>query len=128
MASDRAEKPMLLALGGDTFFESLSTDTYRVSHMTCDVFCKMTRDDFEEKSIQLVLSALFCAQTDCIEIGQRLHSLGFQGTYLIRADTLPNPAIIKRELRQLYPGLDFRIVMPDEMTHALDSPEAATGQ
>ena len=128
MSSDRAEKPMLLALGGDTFFETLSTDTYRISHVTCDAFCKMTRADFEEQSIELVLSALFCAQTDCIEIGQRLHSLGFQGTYLIRADTLPNPAIIKRELRQLYPGLDFRIVMPDEMKLLLNSPVVGTGQ
>lgn len=128
MTSRRVENPVLLALGGEEFVESLSSDAYRILHLPCDTFTKMTRDDFEQRSIRTVLSALFCSQMDCIEIGQHLHICDFQGTYLIRTETLPNPAIIKRELRHLYHGLDFRIVTPEELSVFLASPQSDAHQ
>lgn len=128
MTRRHTTQPTLLALGGDPYLHSLSTDIYRISHVTHARFSTMTAQDFDDQSIHLVASVPFCDQTDCVEIGQHLDKIGFQGIYLIMVPPLPNPTLIERELRQLYPRLNFRVHTPDEVEHVLNIPIQAKDQ
>lgn len=128
MTDSRFEKPVLLALGCDAIADERLRDTCRLAHMTCDTFFRLSRAEFGKKNIQLVMSALFCAQTDCIEIGQHLSALGFQGIYLIRTDSLPDPTVIKRELHQLYPDLECQIMTSDDLMDFLGNPHTSPSQ
>ncbi|MCK8484100.1 hypothetical protein MUY21_08630 [Aliiroseovarius sp. S2029] len=119
---------MLLALGDDPVADDRLNQVCRVTPMSCEAFYRMSRDAFDQTRIDLVTSSLFCAQTDCIEIGQHLNAIGFQGIYLVRADTLPNPAVIRRELKQLYPRLDCRIVTPEALISFMSSAQPVSGQ
>ncbi|MDE9448991.1 hypothetical protein J3R80_00730 [Aliiroseovarius sp. Z3] len=119
---------MLLLLGGEAIADDRLAQSCRLTNMSCDTFFGLTRAEFDENNIQFVVSALFCTQTDCIEIGQHLSAIGFQGTYLIRTDTLPNPKVIKRELQQLYPDLDCLIVTPDGLMKFLNNPRPSPAQ
>ncbi|MCI2393260.1 hypothetical protein [Aliiroseovarius sediminis] len=128
MRSHPSEKPTLLALGPDGFLDSLCIDTYRITHQTFDSFAKITAAECDEQQIRVVLSPLFSPQMDCIEIGYVLDTIGFQGVYLIHADTLPNPRIILREMRQLYPQLDVQVVTPDEVAQFMNGQQQLAGQ
>ncbi|MCK0138761.1 hypothetical protein [Aliiroseovarius sp. F47248L] len=128
MTDSHTKKPMLLVLGDGVISDDRLTQSCRLTHMSCDMFFDLTRAEFDKQDIQLVVSALFSTQTDCIEIGQHLSTIGFHGTYLICTDTLPNPKVIKRELHQLYPDLHCLIMTPDDLIDFLNSARPAAAQ
>lgn len=119
MAGSQTGGPVLVALGDDLCHEALSNASYHVVFMSCSTFAKLDREGFSDLKADVVVSALFCQQIDCIEVGHYLSKFAFQGTFLIHADSLPNPKIIARELRQLYPELNFQIVGTDQITDVL---------
>jgi len=59
----------------------------------------------------IVLSPLLARGFDCIDLAQMLVSVGFRGQYRAIAENLPNPDIIRREIRILCPTLDFDVVL-----------------
>ena len=59
----------------------------------------------------VILSPVLAQSFDCIDLAQRLFSLGFTGRYRAVSDQLPNPEMVEREIRQLCPGLDFGILI-----------------
>jgi hypothetical protein len=59
---------------------------------------------------RLVLSPLLARTFDCVDLAQRLGSLGYRGPYRAIDSGLPDPALIVREVRSLVPGLDFGVV------------------
>ena len=58
---------------------------------------------------RLVVSPLLSRRFDCIDLAVRLVSLGFGGKYRVIDTSLPDPALIVREVRALAPGLDFAV-------------------
>ncbi len=58
----------------------------------------------------IVFSPLLANTFDCIELALLLSKLGYGGKYRAVSENVPKPEVIEREVRQLCPKLDFRIV------------------
>ncbi len=77
--------------------------------------------EFEQVEIALiaaspgmVLSPLLSSGFDCVDLAHLLHGFSYQGRYRVVSDDLPQPHIVRNEIRALYPGLNFDIVrFPD---------------
>ncbi|MEO1238669.1 MAG: hypothetical protein AAFW64_03220 [Pseudomonadota bacterium] len=59
---------------------------------------------------RIVLSPLLAREFDCIDLAQLLFALGFDGKYRVLSSDIPNPQIVKAEIRTQCPGLDFEIL------------------
>lgn len=59
---------------------------------------------------RVVLSPLLAREFDCIDLAQLLFALGFDGKYRVLSAEIPNPHIVKAEIRSQCPGLDFEIL------------------
>ena len=57
-----------------------------------------------------VVSSLFGRGFDAIDIAKQLYRLGFTGRYRALTGNLPNPDMIRREVAQVAPGLDFDVL------------------
>ena len=57
-----------------------------------------------------VVSSLFGRGFDAIDIAKQLHQLGYTGRYRALTGNLPNPDMIRCEVAQVAPGLDFDVL------------------
>jgi hypothetical protein len=73
-------------------------------------FHEVTDDLLAQLVPRLILSPLLARTFDCVDLAQRLGSLGYTGPYRAIDSGLPDPALIVREVRSLVPGLDFGVV------------------
>lgn len=58
----------------------------------------------------MILSPVLARGFDCIDLAARLAQLGYEGAYRAVSKALPSPGMIEREIRQLYPKLDFGVL------------------
>ncbi|HGG05321.1 MAG TPA: hypothetical protein ENK28_07670 [Aliiroseovarius sp.] len=65
---------------------------------------------FDALKPSAVLSPLLCAQFDCLEVAVQLRNLGFTGRYRAVSRDLPNPWVIRSEVLETCPGMDFDIL------------------
>ena len=69
----------------------------------------------------VILSPLLCLSFDCLDLAQVLQAAGYRGRFRVMAPDLPNPKVIKAEVRSLGPDLDFDVIstqMPvDKLPH-----------
>ncbi len=59
---------------------------------------------------QLIFSPVVAKGFDCIDVAARLSELNFAGAYRALTHRLPNPDIVKREVRAVFPELDFDVL------------------
>jgi hypothetical protein len=63
--------------------------------------------------VDMILSPMVAEDFDCLDVAQHLFAQGYSGRYRVMAPNLPNPGMIRHEVRSLCPGLDFDIVTED---------------
>ena len=73
-------------------------------------FEDLTQDILQSVAPGVVLSPLLSRSFDCVEVAERLWETGYRGQFRALADRLPNPGIVRSEIKGLFPGLDFDIV------------------
>ncbi len=73
-------------------------------------FQDVTAELLAELEPSVVLSPLLANGFDCIDLAENLVAAGFTGRYRAVTQTLPNPHLVVREIRQLCPGLDFDLL------------------
>jgi hypothetical protein len=61
----------------------------------------------------VVLSPLFGEGFDAIDLARRLVALDYRGRYRVVADGLPEPGVVRAEVRAQAPGLDFDLFVID---------------
>lgn len=113
-------KPTTLVLGELSAQTTSAFQFEGLVQLSCDEITQLDRSAFEALAPKVVLSPLFCEGLDCIDFGQFLTDMKFDGRYLILADDLPNPTMISREFKQLYPTLEFEILTTKEIFARLD--------
>jgi len=59
----------------------------------------------------LVVSPLVGRGFDCFDVAERLAAQRFTGPYRAVVDTLPDPSVVRREIRGHFPDLDFDILV-----------------
>ena len=64
----------------------------------------------DETHPDLILSHLLSTSYDVIEVARRLHEVGFSGTYIAIWRRIPNPEVIRGEVRQVAPRLSFELL------------------
>ncbi|SFA77444.1 hypothetical protein SAMN05421688_0778 [Poseidonocella pacifica] len=57
----------------------------------------------------VIYSPLFCAEFDAIDIGMKLHDLGYTGLYRPVCPSLPNPKMVADEIRRTCPATEVRL-------------------
>lgn len=57
-----------------------------------------------------VISPLMTEQFDALDLASELALAGYRGHYLVVTPALPRPAIIRREIAQLCPGLTVELI------------------
>ena len=73
-------------------------------------FHELDRDFLEIHSPDTILSPVLCVSFDCLDLAMRLDELGFRGRYRAMSGQLPGPWLIRREIADICPELDFDIV------------------
>lgn len=67
------------------------------------------------EDIETIYCWLFCKSYDAIDIAQILAKRRFSGTLIAQTLNVPNPAMIKREVRTQNPKLRFEIEFTDSL-------------
>jgi hypothetical protein len=62
-----------------------------------------------------ILSVLIGKGFDAVDIAGELHRSGYKGQYRALASNIPAPHLIKREVAQVAPGLDFEIIDVEDL-------------
>lgn len=76
-------------------------------------FADVTLENLEKWEPEIIVSPVLSRSFDCIDLAQRLADIGFEGGYRAIGLNLPRPKMIEREIRELCPRLDFKILSTD---------------
>ena len=73
-------------------------------------FWDLTQDILESIRPDIILATLVSRRFDCVDLAELLWNASYPGKLLAMTKDLPDPDIVRREVRDLYPGLDFDVV------------------
>ncbi|GGL77747.1 hypothetical protein [Wenxinia marina] len=105
-----SRRPRLLVVGTpDQWAAADIADADRNWLALCP-FADLDTCTLDEWNPDLVVSHLLSAEYDVIEVARRLNELGYAGSYVAIWRRVPNPAVIKAEVRQVAPGLPFEVL------------------
>lgn len=76
-------------------------------------FADVTPATIDRIRPDVVLSALFSAEFDAIDLARRLAGMQFDGRYRALAMSLPDPDVIRSEIAAVAAGLDFDLFLID---------------
>lgn len=100
--------PCILAIG------DLSYDTFAKTEGQAVVITDIngiTEDLLATCLPDLVVSPLVGRGFDCFDVAERLIAAQFKGRYRAVVETLPDPSVVRREIRAHFPDLDFDILI-----------------
>jgi hypothetical protein len=69
----------------------------------------------------LVVSPLVAISFDCIDLAVLLQEAGFNGRYRALSRPIPNPRLVRREINDLCPDVDFDLMLLEETSRELHS-------
>ena len=78
--------------------------------LVCAEFHELTADLIALTRPRIVLSPLLCGSFDCLDVALALHEMRYQGAYRVLSADLPDPWLIRSEVADSCPYLDFDIV------------------
>lgn len=68
-------------------------------------YADVTHELIEALRPQVVVSCMLGRGFDCVDLAERLSAIGFRGTYRLIGSGMPEPELVVRELRSLFPTL-----------------------
>jgi hypothetical protein len=68
-------------------------------------FSEVTPELMEALSPQIVVSSVLGRNFDCVDLAEKLCEVGFNGCYRLIAHGMPQPGLVLREIRSLFPSL-----------------------
>ncbi len=69
----------------------------------------------EDLAPDIVFSPLFSAYFDAIDVARVLNKLAYNGPYRAVSIELPDPELVRNEIRRCAPNLDFDLVLLPEL-------------
>ncbi|HCQ63914.1 MAG TPA: hypothetical protein DIU07_01485 [Rhodobacteraceae bacterium] len=79
--------------------------------ITCLPFAQVTAEALDRIRPDVVVSSLVGPGFDCLDLSERLAAAGFRGKYRAIAPTVPDPDLVRREITDRFPALDFDLVV-----------------
>jgi hypothetical protein len=105
------DKPVMLVVGNASSWRNLGRDLPHLSGFHFAGFGAVNVELLTRVQPDIVVSALMGEDFDAIDLARTLNDLGFVGRYRAMVRNLPNPGVVRREIRHVAPGLDFDILM-----------------
>ena len=68
-------------------------------------FSDVTHDLLDALDPQIVVSSVLGRNFDCVDLAEKLDSIGFRGCYRLIGHGIPQPELVLREIRSLFPSL-----------------------
>lgn len=75
-------------------------------------FSEVTGELVEALEPQVVVSSVLGRNFDCVDLAERLADIGFRGCYRVIGHGLPQPDLVLREIRSLFPSLRVELDQP----------------
>lgn len=109
-AADAGARARFLAVG-DMVPPRGGSDDPDAADITCLPYAEVTREALERIRPDVVFSSLVGPGFDCLDLAGRLVAAGFRGKYRAVAPMVPDPKLVRREVTERYPSLDFDLVV-----------------
>lgn len=75
-------------------------------------FSDVTPDLIEALNPEIVVSSVFGRNFDCVDLAQRLSDIGYEGRYRMIGYGMPQPDLVLREIKALFPELRVEMTTP----------------
>ena len=105
------ETVAILAVGNANEWREQGNRLHGDGRVVFATFEDISEETLSRLSPSVILSPVLARSFDCIDLAQKLFSMGFTGRYRAVSSDLPDPEMVEREIRNLCPGLDFGILI-----------------
>jgi hypothetical protein len=102
--------PVVMLAVGDGFSSDAVREAASANTAFAD-YADVTRELMHALRPQIVISSMLARNFDCVDLAGRLSAIGFRGTYRLIGHGMPEPELIVRELRSLFPGLEVDLAI-----------------
>lgn len=89
-------------------------------HLAMSRVLNMDGHEFRSFKPRQIFSPLISGRFDALDLAAKLNGFNFKGRYRAVVSTLPNSALVCREIGLAYPGVDFDIVTTAGLAHPQD--------
>ncbi len=90
---------------GDDFSRARRGRGRKTNATTFASFSEVTPVFVDALDPEIVISSALGHNFDCVDLAEKLSSMGFEGCYRLIADGLPRPDMVLKEIRALFPTL-----------------------
>lgn len=101
-------EPVVLAVG-DLFSLKVQMDGRRVADAAFADFADVDAELIRSLRPNLVISAMLARNFDCVDLAERLSTIGFEGSYRLLSHGVPQPELVLHEIRSLFPDLRIEL-------------------
>ncbi|MGJ8622403.1 MAG: hypothetical protein ACSHW1_06455 [Yoonia sp.] len=108
------KSPSTLVVGDIARWTEDGRDTGSFGHFHFVKIQDLSEDTLAALLPEVILSPLIADGFDVLDLAVHLRRLGFRGRYRAIATNIPNPAMIRAEVRELAPELDFDLLDIDQ--------------
>ena len=104
-----AKSKVILAVGDVLSLRSRSEADIAGDATAFANFADVTQELVDALDPQIVVSSVLGRNFDCVDLAERLDHLGFRGRYCLIAHGIPEPGLVLREIRSLFPALQVEL-------------------
>jgi hypothetical protein len=95
---------------GDVFSLKTQTDADLAGDTTAFAdFADVTSELIDALRPQVVVSSVLGRNFDCVDLAEKLSCIGFDGCYRLIGHGMPQPDLVLREIRSLFPDLHVEL-------------------
>ena len=113
VSSDAPDEGNILVIGEVARWQGAAPVSPDQQRVKCLDFLDVTAEILREVDPEYVLSPLLCQSFDCLDLAIVLENAGFRGRYRVICENLPDPTLVRSEIKSRCPGLDFDVVNLD---------------
>ncbi len=111
---DDRNDPIVLVVGNVSAWTAEGKNLPEAAQLVFAEIDEITPLFLTDKRPDIVLSSIFTPEFDALDLAQALSDAGFRGRYRALAPRLPNPGLIRREIRAICSNLDFDLLIVDK--------------
>ena len=101
----------VLVMGSIERWHAEGRPTHDIEGFAFRNLASVNEDILRELDPDIILSPLFGDDFDAFDVAATLAEFGYQKRYRVIADPIPNADLIRNEIRELAPALDFDLLI-----------------
>jgi len=105
---------VVLIVGDVTAWTADGRSLPDASQLTFAEIDEITPGFIHELNPDIVLSSIFTPKFDALDLARALGAAGFTGRYRALTPRLPNPGLVRREVRSISSEIDFDVLVIDQ--------------